>query len=299
MKKIKFTAAVFAHTGPIPANHVVRLEVINEVLVARYFCAQPAELHDGLDVHLSLPAFDPMTTPLLRQIIKNGPYIAGEAVTNEPTLQGRVFRETGRHIFRAPLRANTVLGHWERQDFSAFAFPFDAALNVSEPYNHFVDSVSVKGEIGRNSKLRNAQTLFLMYVDEADASINQWTLCYITSPMFLLEDTTQGEWEVAPAGLNYSALLPQVSLSAPANVAPDGWATVNVTLNRDNTPLAYDGEMVIEAVSGYLPKQRLQVHNGTASFRAMALGLQSGDALRVKVGTRLISGMASVSIEVA
>jgi len=299
MKKIKFTAAVFAHTGPITANHVVRLEVVNAVLVARYFCTQTVDLNTDLDVQLSLPAFDPTTTPLLRQMMKDGPYIAGEAVTTEPALQGRVFREVGRHIFRAPLHANSVLGHWERLDFSAFAFPLDTALTISEPYNHFVESVSVKGKVGRNSKLRNAQTLFLMYADKAAAPIDQWTLVYVQSPSIVLEDSTQGEWEVAPVDFDSYALLPQVSLDAPVSVAPDGWATVNVTLSRDNKLLAYDGELVIEAVSGYLPKQRLQVSNGTASFRAMALGLQSGDALQVKVGTRTISGMASVSIGVA
>jgi|GEM_PF-4055622 len=298
MKKIKFTNAVFAHTGPITANHVVRLEVVNAVLVARYFCTQTVDLNSDLDVQLSLPAFDPTTTPLLRQIVKEGLYIAGAAVTTEPTFQDSLFQEVGRHIFRAPLLANTVLGHWERQDFSAFAFPLDTARAVSEPYSHFAESVSVKGKVGRNSTLRNAQTLFLMYADEAAASIDQWTLIYVQSPSIVLEDTTQGEWEVAPADFDSYALLPQVSLSVPANVAPDGWATVNVTLNRDNKLLAYDGELVIEAVSGYLPKQRLQVRNGTASFRAMALGLQSGDALRVKVGTRTISGMASASIGV-
>lgn len=78
-------------------------------------------------------------------------------------------------------------------------------------------------------------------------------------------------------------------------VAPDGYADVTVRLvsveGKDTT-------LYLEETGGYLPMKRVQTIDGLATFKVGALGLQAGDAFKVKVGLRNFSGMLDVPFEV-
>ena len=54
----------------------------------------------------------------------------------------------------------------------------------------------------------------------------------------------------------------------------------------------------IEAVDGYAPHKRVSVTNGRGRFRVMALGLNSGESMRVKVGHRFNPSLVEAVVRI-
>lgn len=298
MKKLKFAGSNFTNQSQQQREYFVRLEQINDCLTVRYFKIVSADEASGFTVSDEMLAFDPSNVTLLRQLVHDFHYVNATAVSSSIEAVGKVVREIGRQIFRPTLGENSIVGSGEKYDFPVFVLPFEMGDVVSEPYNHFVESANVKGEVNRNGRLRGAKAVFLLSADGAEAPLADWTITYIETPSFILEDCTAGAWVDAPSDFRALALLPTVEIAAPAAVAADGTATVTVTLKRDGEVLDYSGELVAEAVDGYAPIRRFAVTNGVGSFRVCALGLVAGESMRVKVGTRVVSGLAAATIAV-
>ena len=98
---------------------------------------------------------------------------------------------------------------------------------------------------------------------------------------------------------NLLQLMPTIAVNAPASVSADASAIVDVAMTQGGQALDYTGELTVEMVNGYAPKTRVSIVNGRGHFKVMALGLEAGDVLRAKIGTRLVSGLAEASINVA
>lgn len=299
MKKIKIVGSGFTSTQKPVAEYVLRLEAIGGALLARYFRVLGEREAEYEVIDQTLAPFDPASTPLLRQVVTERNFVAAKAVTSNAALAERVLSEIGRHVFRPTIGPETICGSGERHDFAAFVLPFGSDGAVAEPYNHFTESESVKGPIPRNGRLRAAQPILVLYTDVSGSPLADWTIAYVDSPPFVLEDLTGGDWTPAPSGFGVYSFLPEFVLTAPATIERDGYATVSVALRRGGSAIPYSGEIVVEAVSGYAPKRRVSVVGGVGSFKVGALGLDVGDEVRVKVGTRTISGLASASIRVA
>lgn len=299
MKKIKISPPDFVSTHKPVAAYVLRLDIASDALVARFFRVLSEEEHEDETIEQSLAPFDPTSTALLRQVVTQRNFYAAAAVSADERLEGKVLSEIGRHIFRPTIGAGTVVGSGERHDFAAFVFPFDSSARVSEPYNHFTESESVKGTFVRNGRLRDAQPIFFLYSDVATAPIAEWTLAYADVAPFVLEDRTGGDWAPAESSFSCYSLLPTFVATAPASIAPGGSATIEIAIKRGAATIPYSGEIAIEAIAGYAPMRRITARSGTASVRIWALGLEAGDAVRVKIGTRTISGLADVVIPVA
>jgi hypothetical protein len=299
MRKIKTYIRQFTSTYKPALQYVLRLDVVNDALVARYFQVRSSHELGDLTPQDSMSSFDPTSTTLLRQAVTQTNFVRSTAVTNDDAFAGKVLSEVGRHIFRPTIGDNGICGFGERQDFAMFSLPFGHNAKVGEPYNHFTESTSVKGPVGRDSRLRDGQPIILMYSDTAGAPLEQWTLIYVDSPPFLLADNTVGEFEIADDDFFAESLLPSVSLNSAAQVAPDGVITVNVSLSRDGSLINYTGKLTVEAVSGYVPNTRVAITGGSGAFKVMALGLTAGETLRVKVGSKNITGMAEISVPVA
>lgn len=298
MKKQKFVGSNFTNQSQQQREYFVRVDAVNGALSVRYFkIVSEAEYKESALADAPLP-FDASTVTLLRQLVHDFHYVKAEAISSSPEAAGKVVREIGRQIFRPSIGEDSVIGSGEKYDFPVFVLPFEMGDVVSEPYNHFVESANVKGEVNRNGRLRGAKAVFLLSADASSAALNDWTLTYIETPSFILEDCTPGDWVDAPANFRAMSLLPTAEISAPASVAPDGTATITVTLKRNGVVVPYSGELVAEAVDGYAPIRRFAVVNGVGSFRVRALGLVNGEALRVKVGTRAVTGLASATIAV-
>lgn len=298
MNKLKFVGASPTRVSTSESRFIVRLDKDGDCLSVRYFkFVDLAEVGDSTVADAMLP-FNPTGTNLLRQTVDQHHLVNASVVSSHADAQGQVVRETGRHIFRPTIGASSVVGSGEKYDFPVFALPMEGDA-VCEPYNHFVESANVKGEVNRNGRLRDGRSVFLLSSDNADAALDNWTIVFIESSSFILEDGTTGDWQTAPADFRAFDLLPDVEISCPSTVAPDGTVTASVTLKRGGSVVQYTGDMSAEALSGYLPHSRFTVTNGVGSFRASALGLQAGESMRVKVGTRVVSGLAEASISVA
>ena len=297
MNKIKSAAYQFVNTQKPEREYVIRLESSAGALVARYFKVIPASEVENETVEPELDAFDPTSTPLMRQLVRERKFIKPLAVTSSQDVQEGALREVGRHIFRPNIGAQAVTGAGEERDFPIFVLPFGSDGEISEPYNHLAESYVVKGDVRRNTRLRGAQPIFLLHAEKADADLRDWTVVYLDSTPFVLEDTTDGSWTTAQ-NFRAMALLPTIEVYGPGSIAKDGSATLTATIKRDGATLPYSGEIVVETLAGYAPKTRVQLANGSATFKVMALGLDVGDQMRVKVGLRTVSGMADKALEV-
>lgn len=90
------------------------------------------------------------------------------------------------------------------------------------------------------------------------------------------------------------ALLPSLRLtgpdSIPAGQAAD-YAVEMFSRNTDTLVTDTEAQIYLEASCGYLPRRRVTIGNGSASFPLMALGLTAGDQIKLKVGWRNYSGV--------
>ena len=95
-------------------------------------------------------------------------------------------------------------------------------------------------------------------------------------------------------------LLPGVEVSHEPTIAADGVSTVQVRVVNKETAetLSAHCDLFLEATGGYLPLQRIRVSDGLGSFKVRALGLEAGQKFKVKVGFRLMTGLADASFEV-
>ncbi len=298
MKKLKTVGYQFTNSFKPVAQYVLRIESNGSALAFRYF-KEATEQEVSIQPPASeLPAVDIASTPLMRVIVTDANPVNAEAVTADPRMGGKILREFGRHIFRPNIGEQAVTGAGEEQDFPIFVLPFGTNGQVEEPYNHLVESIAVKGGVPRNGRLRGAQPIFVLHAQKADAPLTEWTMVYIDSPPFIVEDTTAEPWTDAPNNFKAMDLLPTLELSGPTQIVKDGAAMISVTMKQGGATVAYSGDVVVEPLAGYAPKTRIAMVNGLASFKVMALGLDAGDSMRVKVGTRTVSGMADTTLEV-
>lgn len=90
------------------------------------------------------------------------------------------------------------------------------------------------------------------------------------------------------------ALLPSLRLAGPDSIPAGQAADYAVEIYSRNTDTLVDdieAQIYLEASCGYLPRRRVTVSQGSASFPLMALGLAAGDRIKLKVGWRNYSGV--------
>lgn len=90
----------------------------------------------------------------------------------------------------------------------------------------------------------------------------------------------------------------QVALLAPATVAAGDSAVIPLQVRRNGLPLPAACEVWLEASAGYLPRRRIAVGNGDASFTFSALGLAAGDQVHLKAGWKFWPGAAEAGIAI-
>jgi hypothetical protein len=89
--------------------------------------------------------------------------------------------------------------------------------------------------------------------------------------------------------------FPEIQVSGPAQISASGYVDVDVKVITPATELpdsAANTELYLEGVAGYLPKQRCTIANGLGRFKVGAIGLDVGDAVKVKIGWKNWPGEA-------
>jgi hypothetical protein len=93
----------------------------------------------------------------------------------------------------------------------------------------------------------------------------------------------------------------QYHLSGPDEVLPNQLFECELHITKEMKNIIaddVDGDFVLEAVDGYLPHNRVHVEKGVGKFKACALMLNSGETMRIKVGTKTFSGHSELIVKV-
>ena len=92
-----------------------------------------------------------------------------------------------------------------------------------------------------------------------------------------------------------------VVTSGGESISADGTDTVKFKMtDSDGKAIKKEVTLYLESTGGYLPKTRLETDaNGIGEFKVQALGLESGDMFKIKIGFRNFTGMTDVEYTVS
>tara|TARA_B110000467_G_scaffold18735_1_gene16425 strand:- start:1924 stop:3021 length:1098 start_codon:yes stop_codon:yes gene_type:complete len=112
-------------------------------------------------------------------------------------------------------------------------------------------------------------------------------------------------FNMSGTGYNYLGHLKEALpsfevVSGGGSIDADGYDTVNFKMTDvDGVTINHATSVYLENSGGYLPKSRVDITDGTGSFKVGALGMDSGDTFKVKIGFRNYTGLADVEYTVA
>lgn len=231
-------------------------------------------------------------------LVAGGTVISGSLLSDSPRVTGGFYSEVERQFFSPDAQSN--FGYAELDDYTAVVLPIKVdSFAACAPYLHFVESKNAKAGIRRLAQIKNQYAHIALVSMRSQASISDWTLIRLDMPSVFLVDKTSGVWVSAAADFSIFDVLPTITLTAPQSVDANSWATVDVQLMENGVQAVYTGELQLEVLSGRANKLRVPVTNGSGSFKVQADGLDSGDYIKVKIGTRNVSGLAAATILVA
>ena len=78
----------------------------------------------------------------------------------------------------------------------------------------------------------------------------------------------------------------------PDTIAENQMVTLTVNVRVNGELIDFDHEVRLENLDGYLPHRRLVLKNGTGTFNIRALGLNSGETMRVKINDGFFTSRA-------
>lgn len=221
-----------------------------------------------------------------------GALVKGEDIS--PELTGRVF--AGRN--RVCLDQDNGLGAGEWVDHSHFVVAI-ANDYLCAPENRFIATNGKKSGLDRHLLTEQRNAHIHVHVPFASYNLEQCGLhMMVHQGLGAVANFTLPEAEEAVIR-SAAWARPVLQLSGPSELQAGNTAQLTLgvyssegVLQDDVTAMVY-----LEAVSGYLPKTRLEV-TGQTTFRVMALGLDAGDSIRVKAGFRHFPGAADLTISV-
>jgi hypothetical protein len=188
-------------------------------------------------------------------------------------------------------------------DHAAWFFAVASSGEHRMPFNRFPHTAISKTDSGHYlSMLRDmaVAVCWVPFASNRDLTQAVWKIgnrpdfvaCANVPVTGTLDTGALRNWSMAP-------FLPKVRLSGPRSIARDDYAQVTVSVLDGETGSVVDTPctVYVEAKSGYLPRVQVPVE-GTARFKAGALGLEPGDSVELSAGFKHVSGLARLSIPV-
>lgn len=251
----------------------------------------------------AMPAMNQTWTKDLQQVdmFTNDVVVEGDAISEE--LEGIHFRE----FSRTRLKATNVpsvggFGHGEIDDLASYTYGLTRANKVYSAVPLYTESYATKGSVARVMPLLDAMPVFTLLATHHDDNPDNWGVVRMSYGDLIVftGDFVDEDTELTGMVDVRSMFFPSFSISGADTVAADGTVTLTATVATvpTGTSVNYASDLYIEASAGYLPKKRVPVVNGTATFKVTALGLAAGDTIKVKIGTRFLTGLASKTITV-
>ena len=180
----------------------------------------------------------------------------------------------------------------------------DTVMNCAYPsQNAFALSKNTKGHPLRESRRYGAPASLFVYQPFTDTNFTDCSISFKYNKGYGFSTNMSG-WTVGE-GYNYLSdmdeALPNMTVtSGGGSIDADGYDTVEFKMvDSDGATIDHATDIYLECTGGYLPKNRVAITNGTGSFKVGALGMESGDTFKVKVGFRMYTGLADVEYTVA
>lgn len=198
----------------------------------------------------------------------------------------------------------TRIGAGEWVDRSNWLFLLDGEKPLP-PINLNAETHRTKQRSPRYLEQNKLNCALQMIVPFASRALTDcsFSLCYNADHGFASNLVTWDEAdliEVTKNGYNFK-WYPVFELTGPKTIKADGTAYLTLKLRTpDGETLPGEStEAYFETVSGYLPKTRVPISGeGEVKIKAMALGLEAGDEMRVKVGFRHYTGVSEHTLQV-
>ncbi|MDO8605110.1 MAG: hypothetical protein Q7R40_01110 [Phaeospirillum sp.] len=224
-----------------------------------------------------------------------------------PAIQGDTLGRPGRDFLMLDemlfdLADRDSLGK-EWSDHAVWEFRVSPDGRLHSPFNRMVETAVAK-TVGPWHRLRGGHLCPLRVMVPLKAwPLARFSLLVNTHPDFGLIGTIEPT-ETLPSDVPFvprESVFPSLKLIGPATVAPNGIAVVEVMVVDGEGAVITDAasEVLLEAVAGILPRTRAVITGGAGTFKVMALCLEAGEAVRVKAGLGLFTGLADISIPVA
>lgn len=143
----------------------------------------------------------------------------------------------------------------------------------------------------------------IMYVPFCDADFTEMSYQlllpatgYTYESNLEFTELKNGFWDIDLPGLER---FPTMTIDAPDTITHDKYVQGKVQVLWQGKPLSgHTVEVCLDALAGYLPKQRLVVGSEPEFFRIGALGLQAGDKILLRAGFKYRSSIAEKLITV-
>jgi hypothetical protein len=272
---------------------VALMTVESNGLLVRFFRRVGGDVTANSETIPSVVSHSVGLTPIADRVV-----ISGSLLSDSPRVTGGFYSEVERQFFSPNVQSN--FGNAEMDDYTAIVLPVqNGTFAACAPYSHFVESKNVKASVRRLAQIKNQFAHIVLVSLQSQASLSDWTLLRLDMPSIFLVDRTPGNWISGSPSFSVFDVLPTVTLDAPQSVGSAEWVTVGVQLVDNGLQASYTGELHLEVLSGRANKLRVPVVDGAGSFKVQADGLDPGDSIRVKVGTKNVSGLATATILVA
>lgn len=225
-----------------------------------------------------------------------GRLIAGHLL--DARFDGRAFEFLGATF----LDLDGALGRTEWTDFGNWVFPLDRDGTPRIPFNRYIDSRDSRVRTPRLLTLRGFNCALQIYVPFADCDFDACSFSLTLHQDYGLignvDPGVETTYEEVLKGAGQA--FPKLTFSGSETIPADGSVALSVALTdwADDPITDKAPQIFLETTGGYLPLNRIVPASGSAEVRVMALGLKSGEKIRIKAGFRHMSGLAEHTLTI-
>ncbi|MCP4541407.1 MAG: hypothetical protein GY832_30120 [Chloroflexi bacterium] len=215
-----------------------------------------------------------------------------------PRFAGKTFEPLG----GVCLDLDSALGVAEWSDYANWVFPLDRKGVPQTPFNRFIETTGSKVRTPRFLELKKINCALQVYVPFSSCDFSSSSFSIALHPDYGIIGNLDSGQEVTLAEVVKGSpqAYPCLSISGPREVTADGSAELTLSLKTERGTLIKDAAptVYLEQTAGYLPRCRLIPQDGKARFKIMALGLSTGDDIRIKAGFRHCGGLVDRTLKV-
>lgn len=181
---------------------------------------------------------------------------------------------------------------------SIFVFVLNVEnLSISGPVNIRSETFNSKQSIKNWYESNSINSIFGISVPHKKANFEECGV-YFNIGLKSKLNINQKAVEQHPR-LTREQIVPVIQMIAPPSIKADASADIKLIAKKASGGVfPHPITVYLEAVEGYLPKTRVELVNGEGRVKAMALGLETGDNMRIKAGFRFVTGLVEHTFKV-